>query len=72
MAKTGLELAQDTRFPEEFSASKIAKVLAADDRADPNLARIIVVATSDYSRTSEYFFGHNQSYTFCVERNGTL
>ena len=55
-AYEGTRLTDDTRYGKPCGNTQLAKTLAVYDRADPSAARVIIVAGSDFERTSPKLF----------------
>ena len=55
-AYEGEMLVDDPRYGKPCSNSQLAKILAVYDRLDPGAARVIIVAGSDFERTSPKLF----------------
>ena len=52
----GSKLAEDARYDKSCGSSQLAKALAVYDRSDPGAARVIIMAGSDFERTSPKLF----------------
>ena len=55
-AYEGTRLADDPRYGKPCGNTQLAKTLAVYDRADPAAARVVIVAGSDFERTSPKLF----------------
>ena len=55
-AYEGTRLADDTRYGKPCGNTQLAKTLAVYDRADPAAARVVIIAGSDFERTSPKLF----------------
>ena len=55
-AYAGSKLANESRCGEEYGRSQLVKALAAFDCSDPGAARVVIVAGSDFTGTSEKLF----------------
>ena len=55
-AYKGAKLAEDPRYERSCGTSRLAKTLAVYDRSDPGATRAIIVAGSDFERTSPNLF----------------
>ena len=52
----GAKLAEDPRYGRSCGTSRLDKMLATYDRCDPEAARAIIVAGSDFDGTSPKLF----------------
>ena len=73
-AYEGSKLADDPRYSKPYESSQLAKTLAVYDRSDPGAARVIIVAGSDFERTSpKLFWPETLVYLLpCAELNQML